>query len=138
LFEAAHRFWVGHVLAKVPPPVSTRAEAEALHPSHEAGLPQEAADETLEAVRLHSQLQAQIDELEARAAQAKDRIACHMGPAERLTWQGQTIATWKLGKETSRLDIDRLRRERPDIADNLNALADTIEKITGTRPFKKY
>lgn len=115
LFEAAHRFWVGHVLAKVPPPVSTRAEAEALHPSHEADLAQEAADETLEAVRLHSQLQAQIDELEARAAQAKDRIACHMGPAERLTWQGQTIATWKLGKETSRLDIDRLRRERPDI-----------------------
>ncbi len=115
LFEAAHRFWVGHVLNKVPPPVSTRAEAEVLYPHHEAGFAQEAVEETLEALRLHWQLQSQIDELEAQAVQAKDRIACYMGPAERLTWQGQTIATWKLGKETSLLDLDRLKRERPDI-----------------------
>ena len=46
----------------------------------------------------------------------KDHIAATMGAAERLTWKGQTLATWRLGRETTRLDLDRLRRERPDIA----------------------
>ena len=115
MFEEAHRFWVGHVLSKVPPPVSTRDEVEALYPAHEVGLAKEAEGSTIEAVSSYLKLLTQIEELETEAARIKDRIATTMGPAERLTWQGQTLATWKLGRETSRLDLERLRREQPDI-----------------------
>jgi predicted phage-related endonuclease len=115
MFKEAHSFWVGHVLSKVPPAVNTRTEVEALHPAHEVGLSKEAEDNTYEAFRRLPQLQAQIEKLETEAAQIKDRIAASMGPAERLTWHGQTLATWKLGKGTSRLDLNRLRREQPDI-----------------------
>lgn len=116
MFEAAHRFWVEHVLAKVPPPARTRDEAEALHPTHEDGLTREAEEATAEAIGRHAQLVAQMGELEAQAQEVKDHIAATMGAAERLTWRGQTLATWRLGRETTRLDLDRLRRERPDIA----------------------
>lgn len=33
---------------------------------------------------------------------------------------------------------EELRRLRPDIADTLNNLADTLHKTTGVRPFPKY
>jgi putative phage-type endonuclease len=115
MFEAAHRFWVEHVLTETPPSVRTRNEVEALHPAHEVGLAKEAADDTLEAIKHLHQLQAHIEELETESNLIKDHIATTMGPAEQLTWRGQTLATWKLGRETSRLDLDRLRREQPSL-----------------------
>lgn len=44
----------------------------------------------------------------------------------------------RLKARLDQLAGEELRRERPDIADSLNALSDTIEKVTGTRPFQKY
>lgn len=37
---------------------------------------------------------------------------------ERLTWQGKTLATWRLSKGAARLDGERLKRERPDIVES--------------------
>ncbi len=116
MFEATHRFWVEHVIAKPPPLARTRDEAEALHPSHEDGLTLEAEEATAETIGRHAQLVAQIGELEAQVQEVKDHVAATMGAAERLTWRGQTLATWRLDRKTTQLDLDRLRRERPDIA----------------------
>jgi hypothetical protein len=38
-----------------------------------------------------------------------------MGSAERISYGGETVATWKNIKPSVRIDVARIRRERPDL-----------------------
>lgn len=117
MFGLAHRFWVEHVLTKQPPPAKTRAQALSLYPKPTAGLSLQAQEEALEAVRRKSRLEAEATAIHTDIEQLKDLIATHMGPAERLMHGLQTLATWRLCKGATRVDLQRLWRERPEIAE---------------------
>jgi predicted phage-related endonuclease len=115
MFEQAHRFWVDHVLTRQPPSAQTRSQALSLHPAPDLGLEQQASEEALGAIRRRAQAEAELDALKAEIDRLNDSIAVSMGPAERLTWQGKTLATWRLSKGATRLDTDRLKQEHPEI-----------------------
>jgi predicted phage-related endonuclease len=117
IFERAHSFWVDHVLTGTPPQPQTREQVELLHPSHVPGISHEAGRELLESVSRYAQLQQEIKAAQEESEQLRDRIALSMGPAETLTWAGNTIATWRRARDSLRLDTERLRRERPDVVE---------------------
>jgi len=117
MFELAHSFWVEHVLPKRPPPAKTRAQAQSLHPTPDAGLAQQACDKALDAIKRKAQLELELVGIQAEIERLNDCVAVSMGAAERLTWQGKTLATWRLSKGAARLDGERLKRERPDIVE---------------------
>ena len=52
---------------------------------------------------------------DAESQRVKDQLAIRMGPAERVCHNGQTLATWRAGSPTSRVDVTRLRKERPEV-----------------------
>ena len=52
-------------------------------------------------------------ELDATVARLQER----MGPADELVVGGECVATWRARKGSTRIDLDRLRRELPDVAE---------------------
>ncbi len=140
MFELAHRFWADHVLTKRPPPAKTRTQAQSLYPSPTADLSKPAPAEALEAIKRLATLEAGLVSAQSEIDSLKDSIALSIGPAERLTWQGETLATWRLSRGSSRLDTERLRRERPDIVEGytvqgtptrrLQLKTSTLDKLT--------
>jgi putative phage-type endonuclease len=116
LFEYAHRFWVDHVLSGVPPEPVTREGVESLHPKHTPGLTKEADEALLGDLARYAQLSQEICSAKSELERLKDRLAVAMGPAESLSFGGKTLASWRNSKGVSRIDVERLRRERPDVA----------------------
>jgi hypothetical protein len=60
-------------------------------------------------------VKAGLKEIEEESNRIKDEITCAMGAAERITYDGETVATWKNIKPSVRIDVARIRRERPDL-----------------------
>jgi putative phage-type endonuclease len=129
LFEAAKRFWVGHVLTGVPPEPATREDVLRLYPEHEGGLSVEAKGHHVEGLRRLARLRAGIAELRAQAEAIKDELAAAMGPAERLTHAGQVLASWRTSRPACRLDVSKLRRERPELAQAFTVEAAPVRRL---------
>ena len=91
LFERAHRFWLEHVLTGTPPPPRTRDQVESLYPTHTAGLTREASPEMLTKLSRLAQLQEEVRLAEQELDEIRQEVALEMGPAEALTWGGQTL-----------------------------------------------
>lgn len=129
MFKLAHSFWVEHVLTKRPPPAKTRAQAQSLHPTPDAGLEQQAGDKALDAIKRKARLEVELLKIQAEIERLNDSVAVSMGAAERLTWQGKTLATWRLSKGAARLDGERLKRERPDIVESYTAHSPVTRRL---------
>lgn len=121
MFETAHKFWVEHVLKKVPPALQTRSQAELLHPAHVEGLSVEAEQSTIQDISRYQTLQLELESIEKEIEAIRNGIALTLGSAERLTCDGNTLASWRLAKGANRLDTEKLRRERPDIVEKYSS-----------------
>ena len=69
----------------------------------------------LDKLRRYKRLQSGLKEIEEESNRIKDEITCAMGSAERISYGGETVATWKNIKPSVRIDVARIRRERPDL-----------------------
>jgi putative phage-type endonuclease len=115
LVKSALDFWDDHVMAGVPPAPTTRDDVLALYPRETPGRVVEADPTTLSQLRRLQRIQGLTKRLDAESQRVKDQLAIRMGPAERVCHNGQTLATWRAGSPTSRVDVTRLRKERPEV-----------------------
>lgn len=60
-------------------------------------------------------LNEQVERYEAEISQTKQSIMDQMQDAEVLTYDGQTLATWKAPKPSLRLDAKLLSEEHPNL-----------------------
>ncbi len=134
MFETARKFWVEYVLNKVPPALKTRAQAELIHPAHIEGLSVEAKPSTLQDISRYQTLQLELGNIEKEIEEIKDSIALTLGSAERLTCDGNTLASWRLAKGASRLDTEKLRRERPDIVEKYSSKSPGSRRLLVNTP----
>ena len=95
---------------------TTRAEVLKLYPAEVAGLGVEADDEAIRQLRRLRRIQGLTKRLEHSSEQIKQRLTAFIKDAERLCSQGRTLATWRSCAPSQRVDVARLRRERPEIA----------------------
>ena len=115
LINAALEFWDKNVLANVPPQPSTRKEVAKLYPREVKGQELEADDVLLAQLRQLGRAQRLLKRLEARSSEIGEALAVRMGEAERICWRGKTLATWRASAPSQRIDVSRLRRERPEL-----------------------
>jgi putative phage-type endonuclease len=115
LINAALEFWSNNVIANVPPQPSTRKEVVKLYPREVKGQELEADDALLCQLRQLGRAQRLLKKLEARSSELGEALAVRMGEAERICWRGKTLATWRASAPSQRLDVPRLRRERPEL-----------------------
>jgi putative phage-type endonuclease len=115
LIEAAIKFWDEHVLTGDPPSPRNRDEALKLFPIAFDSQEIVADSDMLDKLRRYKRLQSGLKEIEEESNRIKDEITCAMGAAERISYGGETVATWKNIKPSVRIDVARIRRERPDL-----------------------
>ena len=115
LVLAALRFWDDHVMTGRPPEPTTRKDVELMHPRETKGSQIEADEATLGQLRRLRRINDLSKRLEQESEAIKDRISVLMGGAERLTHGGRTLATWRNSAPARRVDLARLRRDRPEL-----------------------
>lgn len=116
LIEAALNFWDDHVITGRPPAPRDRTEVGRIYPRAVAGQQVEADEQTMAKIRRLMRINQLTKRLEDRSEQIKFEIAEGMKGAEMLTNRGKTVATWRSGSPVHRVDVARLRREAPEIA----------------------
>jgi putative phage-type endonuclease len=116
MIDQAKRFWFEHVLARVPPQPKTVDDVKLLFPQEEHDKSLEATPEVVDALQQLKELQNKSKALEEEAEAVKEKILNAMGPAEKLSHNGQVLATWKCTKPTQRIDTQAIKSRYPDIA----------------------
>ena len=115
VLERAKSFWENHVLTDIPPRATSESDYKTLFGKSSVSKSVEAPAQTCELIKKLKSLNEQIDHYEAEVSQIKQSIMGQMQGAEVLTFQGQTLATWKAPKPSLRLDAKRLSEEHPDL-----------------------
>ena len=121
IIAKAKVFWNDYVLKDLPPSASNEADCQILFSKGNSDESIEAQKETLELTsRLHL-LNSEIEVREQEISKIKQTIMQEMGPAEILTYQGRTLATWKAPKPSFRLDSKKLEADHPGLMINYRA-----------------
>lgn len=115
LIKAALDFWDGHVLAGEPPKPRTREDVELVHPVHVRGKDVEADEQLLQRIRKLQRLSRLSKRIEVRERELGAQVTERMRDAERVCSNGQPLVTWRSSSPTRRVDLARLRRERPEL-----------------------
>lgn len=100
----ATEWWHRHVIADVPPEPVCDADVKLLYPRSAPAKTVEASDDVLQRLSELRDIKAKAKEYDAAADAAAVAIKAAMGDAEALTWQGETLATWKGAKDSTRTD----------------------------------
>ena len=119
MLERASAWYEAHVVGGDPPAVDGSDDARrwilSRHPRETIALRQATAEEA-DLVREVARLRAEIRELDAEEKAAAARLTLAIGDAAGFELPGGGgRATWK-AQSTSRIDVARLRAERPDVA----------------------
>ena len=115
ILEKAATFWGDFVQQDSPPPAQREADYQKLFKKEVTGKAVEADSMVCELTAKLQLLNSEMKSKELEISQIKQIIMGRMGEAELLTYQGQVLATWKLPKQSYRLDSKRLELDHPDL-----------------------
>ena len=115
LVDQAIDFWVQHVQADIPPKPQTLVDFQTLFHTEVAGKSIIASDETVQMIKEFHLLSEELNTKEEAIKGIKQNIMAQMGDAEKLTYQDQTLVTWKKPKASMRFDSKRFELERPEL-----------------------
>lgn len=111
LIRAEERFWTQVTLGQSPEVDGSSSTLDALksqYPTHDNNVVAEADDFVADAVREYRGLQKQIQLLEEMANEKKAQIQRAMGNAAELTYNGETLATWRANRSSTTVDTKSL------------------------------
>lgn len=114
LLDLLSEFWRS-VESGQPPRPRTAEDVKRMFPRSVASSI-EATPQIASAVETIASIKVEEKRLEDTREQLEVAVKYHMGTSEALRYAGRTIATWKQSKGSERVDVIRLRAERPEIA----------------------
>ena len=114
--EEVERFWIDNIKGGKEPEATNVADIVAKYSRHMDGKTAEADEEVYAAYTDLKVLRDEIDALEARKEKLESKVKMAFGDAEKLTWHGDTIATWKAPKASERFDTKAFTAAHPDLA----------------------
>lgn len=115
LRERMHAFWHNHVVAGVPPAPFTSQEIVSVAPSAKAGSVVSVTQELYDKVLELSKVKAEIKQLEEKEDKLAFDVKLALKEAEAMSFNEETVATFKQNKDSEELDVARIKKERPDI-----------------------
>lgn len=130
VLQKSIEFWNNHVLRDIPPAATSETDYKQLFNQSSPNKSIEALAETCQLIKKLQQLNAEIEQHESEVSQIKQSIMAQMQDAEVLTYQGQTIATWKAPKPSFRLDAKKLATEHPDLATQYQVAIQNSRRLT--------
>jgi putative phage-type endonuclease len=115
VIQRATIFWNEYVLKDTPPPASSEHDYQMLFSKSDSSKSIEASLETVGLIKHLQQLNSEIEVREQAISNIKQAIMGQLGTAELLSYQGETLATWKAPKQSYRLDSKKLELEHPEL-----------------------
>ncbi|MDB5069563.1 MAG: recombinase [Candidatus Eremiobacteraeota bacterium] len=113
LVKLGVHFWTQHVLTRVPPAITTYADAKRLFPQH-VGMPIAATEAIAATTALYAELKAREKQLAGEIDKTQAEIAAFLGEHETLTVYNDPVLTWRTQTQR-RLNEAALKAERPDL-----------------------
>lgn len=114
LVEEVSRFWHDNVLARVEPSAVSVKDVLLKYNRHTDGKIVEVGADILDACSDLKEVKRLIKELEDKKDTLEERIKMVFGDAEGISFDGQTLATWKAPKPSKRFDASALQAADPD------------------------
>jgi len=129
LVQEVEKFWKDHVLARVEPSAVSVKDVLLKYNRHSDGKIVEVGEDIFDACAELKDVKKQLADLDAHKAELEDRIKLVFGDAEGISYDGQTLATWKAPKPSAKFDAKALQAADPD------TYAKYITKQQGARRF---
>lgn len=114
LVEEVSRFWQDNILARVEPSAVSVKDVLLKYNRHADGKIVEVGADIFDACSELREIKKQIKELETTQAELEERIKLAFGDAEGISYDGQTLATWKAPKPSQKFDAKALQSDDPE------------------------
>lgn len=116
LVEEVERFWTDNIQGKQEPTAANVQDVLLKYNRHTDGKSVEVNDEIFAAYQSLKELKDELSAIEERKTELEDKIKLGFGDAEAISYGGQTIATWKAPKPSSKFDAKAFSAAHPDLA----------------------
>lgn len=116
LIDEVDRFWVDNVQGLQEPIAINASDVLLKYAQHTNGKVIEADTATYEAYSALIAVRKDIAALESQKADLENKIKLFIGDAESISYAGQTLATWKAPKPSSKFDAKAFQADHPDLA----------------------
>lgn len=110
------RFWVDNILGGKEPEATSVADIITKFARHTEGKVVEADESILKAYTRLKGVRDEISALEKRKEELEETIKLGFGDAEAISYEGQTLATWRAAKDSEKFDSKTFCKENPEAA----------------------
>lgn len=114
LVEEVSRFWQDNILARVEPSAVSVKDVLLKYNRHADGKIVEVGADIFDACSELREIKKQIKGLETTQAELEERIKLAFGDAEGISFDGQTLATWKAPKPSQKFDAKAFQSDDPE------------------------
>lgn len=116
LVEEAERFWVDNVMGGKEPDCANVQDVLIKYNRHTDSKVIEVGDEIMQAYSQLKDVRAEISKLEEQKEALEAKLKMGFGDAEAISYGGNTLATWKAGKDSEKFDAKAFQADHPDLA----------------------
>lgn len=116
LVEEAERFWVDNVMGGKEPDCANVQDVLIKFSRHTDSKVVEVGDEIMQAYNQLKDVRAEISKLEEQKEALEAKLKMGFGDAEAISYGGNTLATWKAGKDSEKFDAKAFQADHPELA----------------------
>lgn len=116
LVEEAERFWVDNVMGGKEPDCANVQDVLIKYSRHTDSKVIEVGDEIMQAYNQLKDVRAEISKLEEQKEALEAKLKMGFGDAEAISYGGNTLATWKAGKDSEKFDAKAFQADHPELA----------------------
>lgn len=116
LVEEAERFWVDNVMGGKEPDCANVQDVLIKFNKHTNGKVVEVGEDVMEAYSQLKDVRAEISKLEEQKEALEAKLKMGFGDAEAISYGGNTLATWKAGKDSEKFDAKAFQADHPELA----------------------
>ena len=116
LIEEVDKFWVDNIQAKQEPTAANVQDILLKYNRHTDGKIVEVNDEIFAAYQELKEVRDELSAIEEKKAALEEKIKLGFGDAEAISYDGQTLATWKAPKPSNKFDAKAFTAAHPDLA----------------------
>ena len=116
LVEEAERFWVDNVMGGKEPDCTNVQDVLIKFNKHTNGKVVEVGEDVMEAYNNLKSVREEIANLEKQKEELEAKLKMGFGDAEAISYGGNTLATWKAGKDSEKFDAKAFQADHPELA----------------------
>ena len=116
LVEEVEKFWLDNIQGKQEPTAANVQDILLKYNRHTDGKIVEVNDEIFSAYQELKAVKDELAAIEEKKASLEEKIKMGFGDAEAISYAGQTLATWKAPKPSSKFDAKAFQSAHPDLA----------------------